>query len=438
MQINRHCAALMIAAPASGQGKTSLTAALARFHSRAGKRVRVFKIGPDFIDPMLLEAASGHPVYQLDEWMMGEAECQTLLSSVSQTADLILFESVMGAFDGTPNSVDLAKRFGIPVLFVIDASAMAETFGAIAEGLMQFDSQATVFGVVANRIRSSAHADMLHSRMKDSTKFLGWVPPFPNPLPERHLGLLAAEEIGNLESILDEYAESLGNTLLTDFEKLPRLRLTEIEFSVALTFQQQPLKNKRIAIAKDSAFRFIYWRNIECLQQLGAEVVFFSPLKDPTLLEADAYYFPGGYPELYAAQLAANTCMLQALRDKAGQNLPIFAECGGMMYLFNQLVDLAGVTHHLVGLLAGGTVMQTQLVNLAYQQWKSPVGEIRGHSFHYSRVENQAIEHAYSTPQRYGQPEALFRQNNCIASYVHWYFFSNPTLVATIFNGELQ
>ena len=204
------CPALLIAAPSSGSGKTSVTAALARYFTRQGKHVRVFKTGPDFIDPGVLECASGNPVYQLDLWMVGEAECRRLLAEAAREADLILIEGVMGLFDGTPSSADLAEYFGIPVLAVIDASAQAQTFGALALGLATYRPQLPFAGVFANRVAGSGHADMLESSLPSNLRWFGWLPQEPDAaLPERHLGLVGAAEQPDLDAKLDKLAEAL-------------------------------------------------------------------------------------------------------------------------------------------------------------------------------------------------------------------------------------
>lgn len=428
----------MIAAPASGQGKTTITAALARLHARQGARVCVMKVGPDFLDPALLEAASGNPVYQLDLWMMGEDECRALVARAMANHDLVLIEGVMGAFDGSPSSVDLAKFFDIPVLFVIDGSAMAETFAAIAQGLCQLDGKARSFGVIANRIRTPAHAEMLQSRMQNKESFLGWVPPMVASLPERHLGLKSSFEIDLLDTLLDQYADALCNTRLTRLDQFPRSAVPTIPANTSVCdYDGAPLAGKRLAIAKDAAFRFIYQRNVECLQSLGAEVVYFSPLKDTKPPTADAFYFPGGYPELYAKALSDNATMRTALQQHAEQGSVLFGECGGMMYLCECLIDSQGAKHPMVGIFPGTTRMQPTLVNLAYEKLDTSLGEIRGHSFHYSTLENSATPQWTTQVQRYGQPEGIFIHRHCLASYVHWYFPSCLPWITALFSAHL-
>ena len=210
-----HCPAVLIAAPASGQGKTTVTAALARLHTRQGRRVRVFKCGPDFLDPFWHTLASGAPVHQLDLWMTGEADCRARLAQAAQEADLILIEGVMGLFDGEPSAADLAQRFGLPVLTVVDASAMAGTFGALAYGLQHYRPGLRMAGVLANRVASERHAGMLQSSLREPEQWLGALMRNPTlTLPERHLGLVAATELTDAMQRLDAAADALATTVL--------------------------------------------------------------------------------------------------------------------------------------------------------------------------------------------------------------------------------
>ena len=215
----KQCPALLVAAPASGQGKTTITAALARFHRNQGREVRIFKVGPDFLDPMILEQASGHPVYQLDLWMGGQSHCQQLLYQAAATADLILIEGVMGLFDGEPSSADLAVTFGIPVLTVIDATAMAQTFGAVAHGLATFRPDCKMIGILANQVASSVHEEMLKESIPKHLSWLGSLPRHINgKLPSRHLGLVQANHINHLDHYLEQLAEYIA---LTSLHELP-------------------------------------------------------------------------------------------------------------------------------------------------------------------------------------------------------------------------
>ncbi len=276
-----HCPALFIAAPASGQGKTTVTAALARHHRGRGLRVRVFKTGPDFLDPMILEQASGAPVYQLDLWMGGGDNCRALLYQAAREADVILVEGVMGLFDGDPSSADLAMRFGIPVLAVIDGGAMAQTFGAIAHGLRSYRDGLPFAGVFANRVAGEQHYQMLVESLPAGIRSLGWLARDADiTLPERHLGLRHAAEITDLDARIERAAASLRS-----IDEQPP---SAVPFAPGETRPlPAALDGVRIAVARDEAFSFIYRANLELLAGLGAQLSFFSPLRDAAIPGAD-------------------------------------------------------------------------------------------------------------------------------------------------------
>jgi len=429
----RSCPALFVSAPASNQGKTTVTAALARYHAAQGRNVRVFKTGPDFLDPMILERASGRPVYQLDLWMGGEEHCRGLLYDAAADADLILIEGVMGLFDGTPSSADLAQLFGVPVLAVIDAEAMAQSFGAIAHGLATYRKGLPFSGVLANRVAGARHVEMTQQGMPDGLVYWGAVSRDAGfELPDRHLGLVQAEEVGDLDQRLDAIAAALRGTKLTQLPAAvgfaaPGPRGSEAQAAPAL-------RGTRIGIARDRAFSFLYHANLDLLRALGAELVFFSPLADADLPAVDSVYLPGGYPELHLDQLGANRSMAAALRRHVDAGRPMYAECGGMLYLLESLTDVTGHRAELAGLLRGSAVMQPRLRGLGYQSAPLPGGVLRGHTFHHSTMETSMTpwargERLYNT----SPGEAIYREGRVVASYLHNYFPSNPQAAAELF-----
>lgn len=427
---DRHCPALLISAAASGQGKTTVTAALAAYHRSLGRVVRVFKTGPDFIDPTILGQASGHPVYQLDLWMGGESDCRAMLYKAAGDADLILVEGVMGLFDGNPSSADLAVKFGIPVLAVIDAGAMAQTFAAMACGLSQLDSAVPFYGVVANRVGSPRHAQMLTEKLPGSLTFCGALPRSAEiSLPERHLGLLQAAE---LPDIGRRIAHAAGLWAERCDTALPAV----VVFAAAAEKVSLPreLEGVKIAVARDAAFSFLYRANLDVLESLGAQLSFFSPLEDSALPESDSLYLPGGYPELHLTALAENSAMLAAIRAHHAAQKPILAECGGMLYVLQSLTDAQGKQGSLLGLLDGHAVMQPRLSALALQGVTLPQGTLRGHTFHYSKVETDLVPVARGVcPNDGATAEAVYQQRRLTASYIHFYFPSDPRAVARLF-----
>lgn len=424
------CPALFIAAQASGQGKTTVTAGLARLHRRQGRRVRVFKTGPDFLDPMTLGRAADGPVYNLDLWMGGEDHCRDLLHRAAREVDLILVEGVMGLYDGQPSGADLAERFALPLLCVIDAAAMAQTFAALAWGLTRFRPGLRVAGVLANRVGGASHAAMLTEHLPVDLSFLGALTRDAGlALPHRHLGLWQAQEIADLDARLDRIADALAATPAGD---LP----APVAFHPAAAQpESEPLlTGVRIAVARDLAFSFLYAANLDTLRAAGAELRFFSPLADAALPACDALYLPGGYPELYLGQLAANTAMKAAIGAHQAAGRPLLAECGGLLYLLDSLANADGDREAMVGLLPGRAVMQQRLANLGLQLVELPEGELRGHTFHHSRAEIDLEPIARSTALRHhGTAESVYRLGRLTASYLHLYFPSNPSAAIRLF-----
>ena len=331
------CPALLITAPGSNHGKTTVTAALARYHVNQGRKVRVFKTGPDFLDPMILEHACGQPVYQLDLWLAGKTECQRLLYEAALEADLILIEGVMGLFDGDPCCADIAGHFSVPVLAVIDAAGTAQTLGAIAFGLANFRQDLSFAGVLANNVASVRHDEMIMQGMPSTIRYCGGMPRDKQfVLPERHLGLVQAEEVGDLETRISAAAAAIASTGLAALPEAVAFAKPE---SAALP---ELLSGVRIGIARDSAFSFIYPANLDVLRAMGATLVFFSPLTDTVLPDVDSLYLPGGYPELHLPALQDNLAMKAALQEHFRQGKPIYAECGGLLYLLESISNKAG------------------------------------------------------------------------------------------------
>ncbi len=420
---------MLVSAPASGQGKTSVTAALARWHRRQGRRVRVFKTGPDFLDPMVLERASGAPAYQLDLWMTGEADVRARLHAAAGEADLILIEGVMGLFDGSPSSADLAQALGVPVLAVIDGSAMAQTFGALATGLARYREGLAVHGVAANRIGSAHHADLLRGSLPADLHWLGALPRDAQlTLPERHLGLVSAGELGDIDARLDALADAWGVHAATTLPPPVAFAPVDIEPVPPL------LRGLRIAIARDAAFCFLYPANLDLLRTAGADLRFFSPLAGESLPDCDAVWLPGGYPELHLAMLSQQHVLHAALRAHRDAGKPLLAECGGMLFVLEALTGKDGERAAMAGLMAGEAVMQPRLAALGLQSLELPEGELRGHTFHYARAELASVPLAVaSNPNGGPSRETVHRDRRLTASFVHFYFPSNPRAALRLF-----
>jgi cobyrinic acid a,c-diamide synthase len=423
------CPALFITAPGSNHGKTTITAALARYHVEQGRKVRVFKSGPDFLDPMILERACGQPVHQLDLWLMGKTECRRLLYEAALEADLILIEGVMGLFDGEPCCADIAELFSVPVLAVINATGTAQTLGAIAYGLANYRPKLLFAGVLANNVASPRHAEMIMQGIPSGLRYFGGIPRDDRfVLPERHLGLVQAEEINDLESRMLAAASAIASTGLANLPEAVEFISPEQENPPQL------LSGIRIGIARDTAFSFIYAANLDLLKAMGATLVFFSPLEDSALPDVDSIYLPGGYPELHLQKLQDNSAMKAALQSHFQQGKPIYAECGGLLYLLESLTDKTGNRGEMVGLLPGHAVMQTRLKGLGYQSAPMPNGTLRSHAFHHSMIETSLVPVAFGERlHNTSEGEAIYRLNGLTASYLHCYFASNPATAAQLF-----
>ena len=432
----RQAVAVLVAAPASGQGKTTVACALARLHARAGARVRAFKCGPDFLDPQWLALASGGVVDSLDLWINGEADCAARLADAAAMVDLVIVEGVMGLYDGQPSAADLARRFGLPVLAVIDASAMAGTFGALAHGLQHYRPGLPWLGVLANRVGSARHADMLQAGLIDPAQWCGALPRDAAwALPERHLGLVQAAELPDALARLDAVADALVDTPLGQ-----RALADWPAWSPDLPTAPPPpvpplLAGRTVAVAQDAAFCFSYPANLATLQALGAQLRLFSPLAGDALPACDALWLPGGYPELHAATLAGQRALRAQLQAHVAAGRPIWAECGGMMVLFDTLVDADGRAHALWGLLPGSVTQGKRLAALGPQQLVLGGQVLRGHSFHHSSCATPLPAFVHCQALRgdvLGPGEALYVRGTVRASYFHAWFASNPALVASL------
>jgi len=436
---------VVIAAPASGSGKstvaTGLMAALARDHLVQG-----FKVGPDYIDPGYHTAATGRVSRNLDTWMVPVPQVKATFAWGASDADIAIVEGVMGLFDGyeakteSGSTAEVAKLLGAPVILVLNVGKMARSAGAMALGYRDFDTALNVAGVICNNVASERHAQWVTEAVESiGLAVLGCVPRSPGlRIPERHLGLhTAVERTAEVEAFLERAAESIGqhvdlDQLWTIARAAPPLKVDD----PAPARQSPPAV--RLAVARDEAFCFYYEDNLDLLRAAGAEIVFFSPLHDEALPEGIAgLYLGGGYPELYAAQLAANGKMLAAVREASRAGLPVYAECGGLMFLTDSITDLQGRRHAMAGVVPGRARMRERLV-MGYRTVTAsrdtlllPVGErTRGHEFHYSDwVDRPAdLPHAYEIAPRTkedARPEG-FVSDSLLASYVHLHFASQP------------
>jgi len=391
--------ALIVGAPRSGSGKTSVTIGLLRALKRRGLRVRGAKSGPDYIDPAFHEAATGLPGINLDSWAMRPDLLDTLAAQAASDADLVVIESAMGLFDGIPAphhrsgaAADLAGRYGVPVLLVLDVSGQSLTAAAVAKGFATYDEQVRIAGVVLNRVGSERHTRLAGDAIRAlGLPVAGAIQRDPAVmLPERHLGLVQASEHADLDAHIDRLADIMERSLDIDAIAAMAAPLPgSAEHATAL-----PPPGNRIAIARDAAFTFLYPHLLAQWRAAGAELVPFSPLADEAPDDdCDVCWLPGGYPELHAGALAAAGRFRAGMRRFAGTR-PIHGECGGFMVLGASIEDADGTTHPMLGLLGHATSFAKRRMNLGYRQATllsaCPVGRagdvLRGHEFHYARV----------------------------------------------------
>jgi cobyrinic acid a,c-diamide synthase len=363
--------------------------------------------------------------------MVGLDACRELLWRAAGNADLILVEGVMGLFDGKPSAADLAMEFDLPVLAVIDARAMAQTFGAVAYGLAGFRPKLKFSGVLANRVAGDNHAKLLKESIDESMTWYGYLKRGGEfELPSRHLGLVQAEELGDIDRRLDLAAMELEGQ---EVRALP----PEVTFKpVTSPIVPLALKSRTIAVAKDEAFGFIYRANLDLLAQMGAEIVFFSPLRDKRLPKCQALYLPGGYPELHLETLSENVGLIKDIQDHQASGRPILAECGGLLYLLKSL-GYQGRELNMAGLLPGRASLTGGLRGLGLMRADLPEGTLRGHSFHHSELEMDLSPALYGIRQD-GRPkpgEPVYRVGRLTATYIHFYLPSNPQAAAALFTS---
>ncbi|ADV67735.1 cobyrinate a,c-diamide synthase [Deinococcus maricopensis] len=422
----------LIAAPHSGSGKTTVTSAILAGLRARGLRVQPFKAGPDYLDPTHLSRAAGQAARNLDSFLLPEETLRTLFARASADADVSVIEGVMGLFDGRDptsdlhSSAHLARTLDCPVVLVIDAGGMARTVAAVAAGLRDFAPDLHVAGVILNRVGSERHAQLCEAALAQvGLPVLGFVPRTPAlGLPARHLGLLAAETHPHDEAALLGAAATLHlDALLAATTRAPLPTPARTARADARV---------RVALARDEAFSFYYWDALDALEQAGADLVPFSPLRDERVPDADALLIGGGYPEAHAAALAANAGMRASVQAFAASGRPVVAECGGLMYLSEHLEDERGDVHAMCGVVPYRTRMTGRLT-LGYRDARAladtplaPAGApVRAHEFHYSALTHAPTHPAYDVN---GTPEGYAR-GNVLASYLHLHLAADPAFV---------
>jgi cobyrinic acid a,c-diamide synthase len=451
---------IVVAGTGSGVGKTTVTLGLLEAYRRRGLIVQAFKVGPDFIDAGLHEVITGRPSYNLDGWMCGRDGVLATVARHAADADLAIVEGVMGCFDGADatgeegSTAQVAKWLGAPVVLVIDASGQSRSAAAVVLGFERFDPALQIAAVIANRVGSALHSRWISEAIQATCQAepIGALPRNKDlTLPERHLGLVTAAE----GPLTPDFRTRLAETIEQHID-LDRLQALASPLRAPASPAQSDSGGRqggtrrqarddrrkggeaplRVLIARDRAFQFYYRENLALLEAAGAELVFWSPLSEEPP-QADGLYFGGGYPELYAQRLADNAAALEAVREMADHGTPIYAECGGLMYLAEALEDLDGASHPMVGVLPTTVRMRPRRLTLGYREVRftgdAPLGTAgmvaRGHEFHYSTLDPvpERVARVWRLEGRHGADRAEgYLINRALISYVHLHFASNP------------
>lgn len=440
--------ALVIAGDRSGVGKTTITLALLAFLAKKG-RVQSFKVGPDYIDPMFHTAVTNRPCRNLDPVLTSENYLQQCFYRHSQNVDWVAIEGVMGLFDGISpvaeranrdspllndygSTADIARLLGLPVLLVLDCSRLSSSVAAIAYGYASLDSQVKIAGVILNQVASDRHLELLKNALKTiNLPIMGVVRRNSAvTIPDRHLGLVPTEELTQFNDLVTQLAH-LAQTCFNWELLLPLLKPAKINDRRSTVNQQK--STVKIAVARDRAFNFYYQDNLDILQHLGAEISLWSPLEADSLpSDIQGLYFGGGFPEMFAQQLSANQPVVQQVKQAIARGIPTYAECGGLMYLCDRIIDLDARSWSMVGVIPATTKMQKKLT-LGYRQaialQNSSAIEsqqiVYGHEFHRSQLTSLTTKPLWQMQGLHSSSQTFsegWKINQVHASYLHLHF----------------
>lgn len=429
---------LIISAPNSNAGKTTITLGLLRLFNRKKYHVQPFKVGPDYIDPKFHQLACDKVGVNLDLFMMSENDINNSLYFYAKDAQINCIEGVMGLFDGAKkdkgSTAQMSKKLKTPVLMVIDAKAVAYSVAPLIQGFVNFDKEVQIMGVIFNRVGSQRHYRMLKEACEDiQVTCFGYLSNLKNiEIPSRHLGL-NIQEIEKFDNLIHRIADELEKTV--DWNAILKAS-KEVELTKITQAKKNQSKKIRFAVAKDEAFNFIYPQNIVAMEELGT-VTFFSPLKDIKIPDCDFVYFPGGYPELYLKELSNNTKMLTSVRKFAQNNGQIYAECGGMMYLGKSIIAQNNTTFKMVDYFNFETSIANKKLHLGYRTSRIKNTIFKGHEFHYSSLVNDnetSINATITNASELTATTKIYKKNKVMASYIHHYFGTSEILLELINN----
>ncbi|MDN5347347.1 MAG: cobyrinic acid a,c-diamide synthase [Clostridia bacterium] len=436
-------ARIIIAGVKSGVGKTTIATGLMAALARRGLKVQGFKVGPDYIDPGYHTAATGRPSRNLDSFLLSEDVLREIYLRAAATADVAVIEGVMGLYDGQARSgagstAEVARILKAPVLLVVDATSLGQSAAAMVLGYACFDPEIKIAGVILNRVAGRRHREILQPAIEGATGIpvVGCLERETRmELPSRHLGLIPAVEIKGLAAVLDRLATVVSKALDLDRILAVAGQAEELVPPVQLLFPAQPPREHLpIAIARDAAFNFYYQDALDYLEACGAELIPFSPISDSRLpAGVTGVIIGGGFPEIFLSELVANVSLQEDLRRQVTKGLPLYAECGGLMYLCRGLEDLEGRYWPLAGIVPAICRINKRLASMGYWQavtWRSgilgPAGmTLRGHEFHYSSLEvEEGFPWAYCLTES-NRPEG-YASGSVLASYLHLHWTGSP------------
>lgn len=444
--------AFLVGGTSSGSGKTTITLGLLRAYARRGLRVQPYKVGPDYIDTGWHTKVTGVASRNLDAFMLPESAIHHLFQYHTANADIAIIEGVMGLFDGFGvdplycSSAGMAKQLGCPVMLIVDGKAVSTSAAATVLGFKMFEPSVQIAGVILNNVNSETHFAMLKDAIELYCQIpvLGRVPVIKEiNLPSRHLGLVTAHEQAEFDLKWDQLADAIEQHI--DLDRLAEIAELPNQFIQPASLAPEALigagKGLKLALAEDEAFNFYYQDNLELLVAAGVELIRFSPLRDEVVPECDMIYLGGGYPEIHSESLSKNQSMLESIQQAHQKGIPIYAECGGLMYLGGSLTTASGDTYPMVGIFPGESKMTSSLKRFGYCQAKAEqptllaqTGDvIRGHEFHYSDFETEEKTAFRFSKERDGVEMTHwfggYQSGNTLASYLHVHFLQNPAML---------
>lgn len=440
---------VVIAGTRSGVGKTSIATGIIAALTARKLKVRGFKIGPDYIDPGYHTLAAGRPSLNLDTFLMPPEKTLGVFKRYAEDSDIAVIEGVMGLYDGRRDggegsTASMARLLNAPVILVVDAASTGQSIAAEVYGFKAFDKRITMAGVILNRVSNDSHLELLKDAVTGYTGLpvVGCLKKGSLPaLPSRHLGLVPVAEQKGLKSVIHHFAAAVEDGI--DIGEVIRIAATagplgdgdDVHPAAAV----EPSRRVPIALAMDEAFTFYYRDALDYLSDCGAELLNFSPLRDTDLPKGSAgVIIGGGFPEIFLRELAANKPLINNLQDRVKMGMPVYGECGGLMYLCRRITDREGISFSMAGVIPAECRMETRLVGLGYREGtvngNSLIGRkgdtVRGHEFHYSRLEaEEEYPFAYKWRTRDGTVRDGYARGNVFASYLHINFIGNPRVV---------